>query len=305
MRERSPEWCAKPIAVGVCLLTAIAAQNVTAARAGVTEPIECGQVVNGELDPNDTDLGDGTWIESFDFALDRAATISVLMTGEGFAPYVLITDSENVTIQDGEPPQILTLEAGEYKVFANNLEVLPAASYPYALSLSCSNDEVEQIECGQIVAGQLEPSDTGFVLGTWIDPFDIVIDRPTQVRFDLLAEDFDPVVILRDSEGDDLGSGRFTYSTDLDSGAYTVLANNFVTRPDDVYPYLFSMSCTSLSCAGDCDGDGEVSVAELIRGVRIALGESDASCTAFDTDEDGEVTVNELVSAVRAALDGC
>lgn len=59
-------------------------------------------------------------------------------------------------------------------------------------------------------------------------------------------------------------------------------------------------------CVGDCDGDGNVAVNELISGVNIALGSAPVeSCASFDTDGGGEVTVHELVSAVNAALNGC
>jgi YVTN family beta-propeller protein len=59
-------------------------------------------------------------------------------------------------------------------------------------------------------------------------------------------------------------------------------------------------------CAGDCDGDGEVSISELIRGVNIALGNDPVSnCPAFDTSGDGEVAISEIIAAVNAALSGC
>ena len=59
-------------------------------------------------------------------------------------------------------------------------------------------------------------------------------------------------------------------------------------------------------CAGDCDGDGSVSVSELIRAVNIALGNLDISqCTAIDGNGDGTVSINELIRAVNAALTGC
>lgn len=59
-------------------------------------------------------------------------------------------------------------------------------------------------------------------------------------------------------------------------------------------------------CVGDCDGDGQVTVDEIILGVNIALGEADISaCPAFDVDGSGEVTVDELVQAVDNALNGC
>lgn len=59
-------------------------------------------------------------------------------------------------------------------------------------------------------------------------------------------------------------------------------------------------------CAGDCDGDGQVSINELILGVNIALGTAAAdSCAAFDRDGDGQVSVSELIAGVNSALGGC
>ncbi len=273
--------------------------------AGAQGAIECGQVVNSSLDPSDSELDDGTWLESYDFTLNGPSMISVLMTAEGFRPYVIITDDESVTIHEGESPRVEALAAGDYKVFANNLVALAPGSYPYSFSLSCSEQEIETIGCGQEVAGQLDPTDEGFFLGTWIDPYDFAIDAPTRVRFHLDTDVFDAIIIVSDGEGEDLGSSFDRYTVDLTPGAYTVLANNFVGQPDDVYPYRLSMSCESVACPGDCDGDRKVSIAELVRGVRLALGVADEACTAFDRDGDGDVAVNELITAVRAALDGC
>jgi len=59
-------------------------------------------------------------------------------------------------------------------------------------------------------------------------------------------------------------------------------------------------------CVGDCNGDGEVTINELITGVNIALGSQDVStCPSFDTNDDGEVAINELIQGVTNALDGC
>lgn len=56
---------------------------------------------------------------------------------------------------------------------------------------------------------------------------------------------------------------------------------------------------------GDCDGDGHVSVNELVRGVGIALAAAPlSSCAAADRDGDGQVRIEELVAALAAALDG-
>jgi len=60
------------------------------------------------------------------------------------------------------------------------------------------------------------------------------------------------------------------------------------------------------TCAGDCDGDGRVSVAELIVGVNVALGLGDLGrCSPVDRDGNGTVSIGELITAVNRALDGC
>lgn len=60
------------------------------------------------------------------------------------------------------------------------------------------------------------------------------------------------------------------------------------------------------TCDGDCDGNGVVSISELIRGVNIALGNlALEACPSFDINGDGMVGINELISAVLDALNGC
>jgi hypothetical protein len=59
-------------------------------------------------------------------------------------------------------------------------------------------------------------------------------------------------------------------------------------------------------CVGDCNGNREVAVNELITGVNIALDQAPLSaCPSFDASGDGGVAVNELISAVSNALNGC
>lgn len=58
-------------------------------------------------------------------------------------------------------------------------------------------------------------------------------------------------------------------------------------------------------CAGDCDRDGEVEVADIADALGSALaGRSDA-CADSDLDGDARLTVNELVTYVRRKLDDC
>jgi hypothetical protein len=60
------------------------------------------------------------------------------------------------------------------------------------------------------------------------------------------------------------------------------------------------------TCLGDCDGDGAVSLDELITGVNIALGNTPlAFCGAFDPSFDGAVTIDDLTVAVDHGIAGC
>lgn len=62
------------------------------------------------------------------------------------------------------------------------------------------------------------------------------------------------------------------------------------------------------ACPCDCNDDGQVSVAELVRAVQIALGSRDLGDCPSVTDcltGDCSVTINHLIGCVSAALRGC
>jgi hypothetical protein len=66
------------------------------------------------------------------------------------------------------------------------------------------------------------------------------------------------------------------------------------------------LSAEGASCVGDCGGNGQVTVEEIITGVNIALGTlSVDTCRAFDPSGNGVVTVEELITGVNNALVGC
>jgi hypothetical protein len=69
---------------------------------------------------------------------------------------------------------------------------------------------------------------------------------------------------------------------------------------------LLRLSCTRAlavsTCAGDCDGNGEVTVDDILLLVNIALGGAPITACAG---VDGPVTVTEILQAVNGALDGC
>jgi len=65
-------------------------------------------------------------------------------------------------------------------------------------------------------------------------------------------------------------------------------------------------AATAPSCAGDCNGDGIVTVNELLVGVDLLLtGGSPGACLALDANKDGVITVGELITATNRVLNGC
>jgi hypothetical protein len=59
-------------------------------------------------------------------------------------------------------------------------------------------------------------------------------------------------------------------------------------------------------CAGDCDGNGRVTIDELLLSVRIGLGGASLDgCRAADPSGDGRVLIHELVAAAGNTLNAC
>jgi hypothetical protein len=59
-------------------------------------------------------------------------------------------------------------------------------------------------------------------------------------------------------------------------------------------------------CVGDCDRDGATTVADLVLAVNIALQTTVPSqCPAADSNGDGRISIDELVAGVFVLLNGC
>jgi outer membrane protein assembly factor BamB len=69
---------------------------------------------------------------------------------------------------------------------------------------------------------------------------------------------------------------------------------------------LCGLARPSAACVGDCNGDGRVTIDELVRGVKVALEAAPIdACDAMDNDRDGAVSIAELVLGVNKDLSGC
>ena len=60
------------------------------------------------------------------------------------------------------------------------------------------------------------------------------------------------------------------------------------------------------ACVGDCNGDGTVTVDDIITMVDIVLGAAPVdTCNAGDANGDHEITIDEILTAVNHAMRGC
>jgi hypothetical protein len=104
-----------------------------------------------------------------------------------------------------------------------------------------------------------------------------------------------------------------TIAADAAPGTYMLtntfefaLGDNMEALPGTGTNGKITVVAPPLACVGDCDGNNEVSVDELMLGVNINLGrQALEACASMDRDGDGAVSVAELIQAVRAALEGC
>jgi len=97
------------------------------------------------------------------------------------------------------------------------------------------------------------------------------------------------------------GSAKYVIVSPTARASVTTTPSTTATTPSTP-----TLANTPKPCLGDCNGDGQVTVNELITMVNIALGSASVStCLAGDANGDGEITVNEIVAGVNHALSGC
>jgi hypothetical protein len=113
----------------------------------------------------------------------------------------------------------------------------------------------------------------------------------------------------------DVGLGAFgIVAADLNSDHKPDIASANVD--DGTVSVLLNTTPPAQTCAGDCNGNGQVSVDEVITLVNITLAVPQPSactaggtpvsvCTGGDLNGDGQITIDEIVAAVSKALNGC
>jgi hypothetical protein len=112
-------------------------------------------------------------------------------------------------------------------------------------------------------------------------------------------------ILVAEVRGDTPGdySASFQIPVDTAIGVHRLSMRYSKDVPSDIVSVPFVVLPF---CRGDCDGDGVVTVSELIRGVAIALGRLPLSaCADLDVDGGGTIDIDELILAVADAQSGC
>lgn len=101
--------------------------------------------------------------------------------------------------------------------------------------------------------------------------------------------------------------GYMVYVADAGANSVFVKGNAVVISvPVGAAPMGVVVAAVPQMCQGDCNGDGVITVDEVLQAVDIALGRQAVNtCIAADGDDDGQISVDEILGAVNTALSGC
>jgi parallel beta-helix repeat protein len=219
--------------------------------------------------------------------------------GDDSGPFDLLSDTRCNTLSN---PDGLGEEVSDCVDFDPFIRLNPSI----AGSLSVISGDGQQGELGEMLAEPLTV-EIRSTLGSPLEGIDVLFSivegdasflepQPLQTGMDGRAS---TTVQLGRTPGDILVS---VSARDSDNPLST-----FMAEPEG--PCLITLQALAPPgwiCPGDCDEGGEVTIDELMNGVRVALGEASLdACPSFDMSSEGDVTIDELIGSVNAALSGC
>jgi hypothetical protein len=213
---------------------------------------------------------------------------------------------------------------GAFRVFSSSFKFNSAVEFPFTFTLQSRGLRTITAvidESSEIAETSESNNSTQVTLGEVPLPRNLtsIVDNARStltLRWDAAAERgiqrYEVYRSMRLGSGYELVGGS-SGTQFVDSLAEVGVTYRYVVQAIDIYGTRSSVSNESTAaiaapvvCTGDCNGDGEVTIDELLTGVNIALGGlSIDSCPAFDSSGDGEVTIDELLAAVLNALNGC
>jgi hypothetical protein len=157
-----------------------------------------------------------------------------------------------------------------------------------------ASDETGPLYAPSVLAGFSEAMDPNTITGTTVR---VISGGRREVTASVSWDGTSNQAVLVPREVWQDGSYTATVTTGAEDASGNGLAGE--------YSWSFRIGAAP-TCTGDCSGDGNVKVDELVKGVNIALGTTALDqCASLDASGNGIVTVDELIKAVNNALTGC
>jgi hypothetical protein len=281
--------------------------------------IDCGVPVSKQLDAGETDefefLAAAGDVVSID-ALDVSGTIGFLHMQLIGPPSGGEEPEDDVVLVDTCSGRIdrAILTSGTYRLEVSdcveNEGEDEAGEYTVTLS-GVNPDRHGEINCGTPLSCGLPTREAGLAVIGEVDTYTFPALAGESVTLSITAPNAGLGLLemrMYDSTGAlvaDSCGGNIVLRP-ARSGTYTVLVNACVSPGTGRYTLVWTPSTCPVSCTGDCDNSGDVTVDELIMGVNIDLGlVALEDCPSFDRDNSGDVTIDELIAAVGYALTTC
>lgn len=236
--------------------------------------VGCDETVSGTLEPDDCDLGDGTYVDSYRLELEEFQDLRIELRSAAFDAFLILEDLEDQCVLpaigsnndcDGGQDSCLEvgLPAGTYYIFANSFGT--AATGDYELEVICQRETdctdcvVGSISCGGFRTRDFPRSDCKLPDGSSLDVWSLEITESQQITVELSTPEFDGYLWLFDescapvASNDDCVEGDSTSScllVDVDPGTYHVGVNSY--NAGETGTYDLHVACVDFQLCRDC-----------------------------------------------------
>ncbi len=251
----------------------------------VSEGVDCspvgvlqlGQTVTGALAADDCLFEFGGNVDNWSLSLTSTQKLRIDLKSSDFDEILLVRDQQGNIINgaDGGGPtghaRLETeLSAGEWILSVTSPFETARGSYDLTVDVAPPCTPGTDLVLGEIVAGELSPSDCLFDGYMPADSFGLNITEETAISIHLKSTDFDPLVILRDLNGLDvtvgwaqMQDGNAWIRESLGPGSYALFATGYPSQGsyqltvseivcDDSQAIAFGQTVTGTLDADDC-----------------------------------------------------
>jgi len=296
--------------------------EITACRDCLVGTITCNQPIQATLPTSNCRRLDGRAIDFYKFTVARAVRFDISLRSQDLDTAVFLFDETCVPFQSnndcslGTPDSCLSLDlaAGTYFVGASTVSLEIPGSYTLEVSGDgcnlCTRCSPGAIKCDDPVEGTLGPKSCTTPEGLALETWQFSLLEPSNVRFDLEATSFDPVVRVFDESCLEIATNDDCDRTSLAScldvnlppGTYTIGASSFL--PDATGSYRLSMQCDAggLTLPGDCNFDNTIDLSDPVCILRALFSGGTLPCGPGGTGNRGNLTLLDFNGSGDVAL---